>query len=381
MRFKRVCGVLGISLGVLSGVKGVYALEVNEKLSIEANLTGVYQSLQHRSGSFGYHDRGSLVLDGRINFKPTEVDEFSLRASFAKGNGLKKVSPFVLTPNADDLRDDLHNLNGRSRDHLQELWYARIFQLPANATLKATLGIIDATAFIDDNRFANDEVMQFMNEALVNNPLANLISYDYGIALSLEKGPISFRILGMQSKTEENEEPRFNKKNYNYYAAQIGYKLETPLGEGNYRFFAFTTNKKFPDWEGEKKKALKGAGLSFDQDLIKDRLGVFVRAGFQDDSAEVDYRSMYSLGFESKLPLFSRTLTLGLGYAHLKASSKHKELKATDAYEAYLSIPLFEVEKKFSTQLTLDWQYMRDNLKEEKDNKGHILGARLNFAF
>jgi porin len=382
---KKVMFGLGLSLGLLFQVKDLSALEINEKLSLEANLTWVHQWLDKRKGDFKDKDRGSAVLDGRLTFKPTEVDEFSIRASFAKENGIKKYikkySAFVLSPNADDLRDDLHNINGRARDHLQELWYARTFSLPGNSTLKTTLGIIDGTAFIDDNRFANDELTQFMNEVFVNNPLANIVSYDYGAALQFEKGPFHLRVLGMQSKTDESENKRFHRKNYNYYALQLGYKLETPLGEGNYRIYGFTTNKKFPDWEEEKRKALRGWGVSFDQDLVKDRLGVFFRAGFQDDVAQIDYKSMYSLGLVYKCKLLARTFALGAGYSYLKAPSKKEELKSTRAYEAYLAIPLYEVEKKFSSTLTFDWQYMKDNLKEDTDRKGQIFGFRLNLGF
>lgn len=369
--------VLSLGLGLLGIMCGhLQAFEVTEKFSFEANLTWVHQWLEKKRGDLEDKNKGSLVLDTRFNFKPTEVDEFSLRASLAKENGLKKVSPFYLSPNADDLRDDLHNINGRSRDHLQELWYARTFNLPGNFTLKGTIGIIDSTAFIDENRFANDELTQFMNEVFVNNPVANLVSYDYGVAFELGKGPVSLKVLGMQSKTED-------KRNYNYYAFQIGYRWETEIGEGNLRVYTFTTDKKFLDWSENKRKAKKGLGISFDQDLIKDRLGMFVRAGFQDDKPQVDYKSMCSLGVSSKIPfLGKKNITFGLGYAYLKAPSKHDKLKSTKALETYLAIPVYEVEKKFSSVLTLDWQYMKDALKENSsDQKGHIFGFRLNFTF
>ncbi|MEM0333208.1 MAG: porin, partial [Candidatus Aenigmatarchaeota archaeon] len=112
----------------------------------------------------------------------------------------------------------------------------------------------------------------------------------------------------------------------------------------------------FPSFDEEpKKKALKGWGVSFDQDLIKERLGVFARVGFQDDTAQVDYKRLYSLGLSSKIciPQF-RELTFGAGYAYLKAPSRHEELKNTRLFEAYVAIPIYEVEKKFSSVLTLD---------------------------
>ncbi|MCX7873590.1 MAG: hypothetical protein N2327_04050, partial [Caldimicrobium sp.] len=221
-----------------------------------------------------------------------------------------------------------------------------------------------------------------MNEAFVNNPLANLVSYDYGIALEFEKGPFHLRALGMQSKTDYPTDDT-----YNYYALQVGVRSETSLGEGNYRLYGFTTNKRFPDWHKKKKKALKGWGISIDQDLIKERLGFFLRAGFQSDKAEVDYKSMCSLGFEIKpFSLLNRRPVLGLGYSYLKAPSKNEELKHTKVLEAYLSIPIYEVEKKLATHFTLDWQFMKDRLKpsdpsDPKERSGHIFGMRVNLAF
>ncbi len=380
MRRKVVSGLVGLGL-IFTGGKAL-ALEINEKLSTEINLTWVHQWLKHKKGEFQDKDRGSLVVDGSISFKPTEKDELFLRASLAKENGLKKINPFVLSPNADDLRDDLHNINARSRDHLMEFWYARTFDLPGKSTLKTTLGIIDATAFLDDNRLANDELTQFMNEAFVNSPLANLISYDYGVALEWEKGPLIFKLLGMQSQTEAHENPRFHKKNYNYYGAQIGFKTELPLGEGNYRLYFYRTNKKFPDWEENSKKALKGWGVSLDQDLIKERLGLFGRISFQDDAAQINYKSMYSLGLNYQFCLFNRKPTLGIGYSYLKAPSQHKDLKHTKVWESYLAIPLYEKEKKFSSVLTLDWQYIKDRVKKETPKtEGSIWGLRLNITF
>ncbi|MCS7150266.1 MAG: hypothetical protein N2Z40_05625, partial [Caldimicrobium sp.] len=231
-----------------------------------------------------------------------------------------------------------------------------------------------------------------MNEAFVNNPLANLVSYDYGIALEFEKGPFHLRALGMQSKTDYPTDDidirrRFHRKNYHYYALQVGVRSETSLGEGNYRLYGFTTNKRFPDWDEEKKKALKGWGISIDQDLIKERLGFFLRAGFQSDKAEVDYKSMYSLGFEIKpFSLLNRRPALGLGYSYFKAPSKNEELKHTKVLEAYLSILIYEVEKKLATHFTLDWQFMKDRLKQSdpsdpKERSGRIFGMRVNLAF
>ena len=72
---------------------------------------------------------GSAVLDLGMNFHPTDNDEFQVTLSFAAGNGLNKNNPFSLVPYADDLEDNLKNINGRNRDYLLEAWYKHTFKL------------------------------------------------------------------------------------------------------------------------------------------------------------------------------------------------------------------------------------------------------------
>lgn len=365
--------LLGFSL-----IGSAFGLGFREKFALQGDLTGVYQWLLREKGGFEDKDAGSLVFDGRLSFKPTHKDEFSLRASFAWGNGLKELSPFVLSVNADDLKDDLKDINGRGRDYLQELWYARSFGV-SGIKGRVFLGIISASSFIDDNRFANDELTQFMNEALVNNLLANLPNYDYGLAFELEKEPLNFRLVGMVSKTPEHELPRFDKKDYLYLSAQVGLGLKTPLGEGNYRLYVFSTDKKFPDWEDENKKPLMGIGVSIDQDLIKEKLGAFLRLGYQDTSAKVDYKAMASLGIDYRFKAFGRDFEAGLGWAYLRAPSRHEELKYTEVIEAYLSIPIYE-KGETSLKMSLDYQFLKDRLKGGS-NQGHVFGFRCNLGF
>ncbi len=361
-----------------------YAVDLNDKLSISGTATTVYQWLKMTQGYMDEEktkkreDRGSAVIDFNVSFRPTQNDEFFLRASFAKGSGFHderhSTYPFKLTPNADDLFIDLKNINGHSRDHLQELWYSHKFEIEKDSFIKFTAGIIDGTGFIDDNNFANDEISQFMNEALVNNPLANLISYDAGLAGELEIKGFHLRVLGMRSKNDEG-------RNYNWIGAQIGYKLETSLGEGNYRLYAYTTNKRFLDWEGENYRALKGFGLSFDQELIKETLGAFFRAGWQDDKAEVDYKSMFSLGLNLKGSVWGRKDDeVGLGYAYLKSPSKNPELSRSQVFEGYVKFQLLSY-KFLSTDLTFDYQYVKDSLRENGSQAANIYSVRFNINF
>jgi len=350
-----------------------FCLELTKWLSLSGTGTFVYQYMAKEKGNFKDRDRGSGVLDLKASLKPTEKDEFFVRASFAQGSGLKEVNPFVLSPNADDLFIDLHNINGHPRDHLQELWYSHTFPLEKETHLRVTLGIIDSTAFVDDNNFAGDEIEQFMNEGLVHNPLLNLPSYDAGVGLEFEKGNLRLSLVGMRSKNELD-------KYYTWVGGQLTYHWENPLGEGNYRLCLFTTDKKFESWTSTSYKAKRGIGLSVDQELIKKKLGAFLRLGWQDDKAQVDYKSTLSFGFNVNGSFWKREKDqMGIGYAYFKGPERG-EISHTHLFETYLKVHLFEY-KDINSNLTLDYQYMVDKLRENNKNEAHILGLRFNISF
>jgi len=364
---KKAFFVLSALLFPLSG----FCFDLTKGLSLSGTGTFVHQYMAKEKGDFKDENKGSGVLDVNLSFKPTESDEVFIRASFAKGNGLKKVNPFALSPNADDLFDDLHNVNGHPRDHLQELWYSHTFPLEKETNLRITVGIIDSTSFIDDNEYAGDEIEQFLNEGLVHNPLLNLPSYDAGVALEFERGNLHLRLVGIRSKNELD-------KYYTWIGAQVGYKWENALGKGNYRVCAFKTNKKFESWTGSY-KTLKGFGLSVDQELIKGKLGGFLRFGWQDDKAQVDYKSMFSFGLNVNGSAWKREKDeMGIGYAYLKGP-KQGEISHTHLFETYLKFHLFEF-KSITSHLTFDYQYMADKLRNDK-KEAHILGLRFNISF
>jgi porin len=364
---KNLWVVLGIILLLMIPIVSL-AYDVNEKLTIEGTLTGVYQYGDFDFEGIKDSDRGSAVLDLGINFHPTEKDEFQITLSYAAGSAWNRVGPFSLSLYADDLEDDLKDINGRNRDYLLEAWYKHTFILSKDVTFGITGGIIDATAYIDDNSFANDEVSQFMNDTFVNSTIANLPSYDIGGIAELNISNVSIRALFMSSKNEEEKE-------YGYYAVQLGYKVETPIGEGNYRVYGFTTNDKFLNWDGTDEDNLQGFGISFDQRL-GEILGVFARAGWQDDRAPIDHDQLYSGGLNINGRLWGRENDeIGVGYAYLNGADK-ADIDNTNAIEAYAKFKLSDF-----SDITFDVQYINDNMKHDEDRDGFVYGIRLNAYF
>jgi porin len=364
---KIICIFSVVFLPVLAG-----AYDINEKLSVEGTLTGVYQYGDFDVEEVDDADRGAVVFDLGVNFHPTEIDEFQLTLSYAAGNGLNSIIPFTLVPYADDLEDDLKNINGRNRDYLLEAWYKHTFKFSENMMLGITGGIIDATGYIDDNNFANCECSQFMNEAFVNHRNVNLPSYDIGGVVELNVSNFSIRALAMNTKFEAGDD-RFT--NYNYYALQAGYRLASAVGEGNYRIYGFMTNERFQCPEEGEKDNLQGIGISADQKL-GEIFGVFARVSWQDDEAVIDHDEIYSGGVNINGNLWKRENDeIGVGYAFLNGACS-SDIDYSIAFEAYAKFKI----STFS-DVTLDFQYVEDNMKDSDDRDGFIYGIRMNAYF
>ena len=222
--------------------------------------------------------------------------------------------------------------------------------------------------YLDENAFANDEYTQFMNEALVNGPNGFVPSFDLGGAAELEFGKFSAK--GVVMNIGENDDGN----NYHFYGTQLGYNLNTSLGEGNYRVIVGGTSKSFLDKNGEDKEPLACVMLSFDQQL-GDIFGAWIRVGRQDDKAAFDYQDLLSGGINISGKLWGREDDdLGIGYAYL--ADGNTELDSSQVAEAYVR---FALNSYFA--LSLDVQYMQDKFDNADDPNGFIYGLRLAAEF
>jgi len=359
--------ILGALLLLVTTSVIASAYDVNEKISINSTLTGVYQYGDYDVKGVDNKDGGAVVLDLGANYHPSNTDEFQVLLSFAAGNGLNKNNPFSLVPYADDLEDDLKDINGRNRDYLLEAWYKHTFKFSEKVSLGITGGIIDATRYIDDNNFANCETSQFMNQIFVNNKNVNLPSYDIGGVAELNVSNLSIRGLMMNTENED--------RNYDYYALQLGYAIETPMGKGNYRLYGFTTSKSFENWDRTGKENLQGFGISADQQLSS-IIGVFARLDWQNDAAVIDHQTAYSGGININGKLWGRENDeIGIGYAYLNGAD-NSNIDSTNAFETYAKFKISQF-----NDISFDIQYIDDNLKHDEDRKGFIYGVRVNAYF
>jgi porin len=161
---------------------------------------------------------------------------------------------------------------------------------------------------------------------------------------------------------------------YDLFAAELAYRLETDLGEGNYRVVVGKTSRSFPDPDFESRVGRDLLIFSVDQELWGN-LGAFARIGWQGTDAAVDYKSVYSGGLSLGGGDWGRGAdNLGLAYAHVGGGSNN--IEATDVAEIYYRFVLNE-----HLALTGDLQYMTDRYKTGGGPEGWIFGLRATTEF
>nr|VFJ94445.1 MAG: porin [Candidatus Kentron sp. LFY] len=365
------------SLALLAAISpfSASAYDLGDDFSIGATVTGVFQRGEFAGPGIDDASRGVMVIDIDIGFQPSEQDEFQILISVASGNAIDAVSPFAVHPiYADDLEDDLENINRRGRDYLLTAWYKHTFALSEDTSLGVAGGIIEATDYVDDNAFANDEVGQFMNDAFVNNTLMVPPSFDVGVGGELDIGQ-RWSLRGVWMTTKNADEDNNLYRTYDYWGGQLGFHPNTDWGQGNYRLGIYGTSDAFArPGGGARTEGLFGLGLSLDQQ-IGDTFGAFARIAWQDDDAAIDHDALYSGGIHIDGSLWGRGGDeAAFGYAHLDGGNG--EIQGTDIVEGYVKFGLSK-----HADLSLDVQYLDERTTSAKDPRGFIYGVRVNGYF
>lgn len=342
----------------------LHAYDLNDKMSVRGIVAASVQCQElNRAANVKDTCESGYPFQAEVSFNEDGDNTVFAKFGFAGDNGLAPLSPFSLASWAADLSDDVKNINGRPRDHVLAAWYRHRLHFGQETTLSFTGGLIDATDYLDDNAFANDEYGQFMNEALVNAPTAFLPSYDWGGVAELDRGPWSLRIVTM--RVGENDDGN----GYSFYGGQIAYTANTSLGEGTYRLAVAGTSDEFPDPPANTKEGLRQLTLSADQQLGR-TFGVFARFSWQDDAAAVTHDALYSGGVNIKGNIWGRADdTIGIGYARLNGGNG--AVSQSHVTEIYYRAALNR-----HWALTGDVQFIEDNLTAGGGPEGTIFSLR-----
>jgi hypothetical protein len=346
------------------------AFDLTNRVTLSGVLAAACQ-YQIVSGTPEFEDagRGAAVFQPEMHVALTEQDEVFAKFGFSAGNALNDgTSPFHIAAWAADLEDGVKNINSRNRDYLLTAWYKHRFTLNSNSSFEITTGIIDATDYLDENTYAGDEYSQFMSAALVHKVHDFFPSYDLGGALEWDIDNVAVKGVVMNVGAGADE------YTYNYYCLQFGYRLNTILGEGNYRIIVDHTSRDFEDLQGHKGQARTALVLSFDQQF-GNILGAWIRFGRQDDDAVVDYQNLCSGGLNIIGKLWGREKdNVGLAYALM--NSGNLDIDTSQVLEAYYRLVL-----NAHLAISADVQYMQDDLEVAESPRGWILGTRLTAIF
>jgi len=312
--------------------------------------------------------RSPAPLQPELNFSANERNHLHVKLGFASGNGLNNNLPVNLSAWAADLEDDVKDINGRDRSHLLTAWYRHDFRVAGASEIQLTMGIIDATDYLDHNRYSNDEYSQFMNAALVNAPSTWLPSYDVGAALEWDSGDWSLRGVAMNVGSDGPG------GSYDFFGLQVGRRVNSGLGEGNYRAILAATSHDLPEPGGDGDARGKQIILSFDQQLGP-YWGGFVRIAVEDDAAAINYDALYSAGIDIVGQAWGRPLdNIGVAYGYLDGGNL--EIDRSQVAEAYYRLAL-----RAQLWLTADVQYISEELDAAENAEGWVFGLRASFEF
>jgi len=245
-----------------------------------------------------------------------------------------------------------------ARVDVTELWYEHYF---FDGQFTLTGGKIDATAYVDQNEYANDETTQFLGHIFRNSPAIEWpADNNLGMRANISPGFIDFVEFELgYFEADGDWDDIFD---HAFYMAQINARpaellnMDSELWNGNYRFYGwindqFHTELVDPGDTASADKVNYGFGASFDQ-MVTDIFGLFGRFGWQrpdmipvDGSATIEWA--WSAGAQMSGSYWNRKediLAFAIGQAF---PSDEYDDASTDNYghgeghiEAYYSVKL-----------------------------------------
>lgn len=287
--------------------------------------------------------RGAALFQPTVSFAPGERHLFSATVGAGLGDALAERSPFAVDPWPADIESSLKNINGTDRDYLLTAWYRY------EGKVSATVGLLDATAYLNTNALANDELGQFLAGIFVNAPNALLPSYAPGVAIEWSGERLAVAAVYMRVGQVDAERFDFG-----------GVELTLNTEAGSYRLLVDTTSDDLPDGDSVTRRHT-GWGISADRRLSQ-RVAAFVRTHRGNEERLVAFETLLSGGLQIEAPRGR----VGVAYGRLSGGQGRAEV-----VEAYYRLAFDR-----GIGLTFDMQH-----HDEDDRDGWIFGLRTTVAF
>lgn len=337
-----------------------------EDLGIEfiVELTTVYQQNFHGGlrTHRGHDVTGRAEYQLKLSTEPLGLWKGGTLYTFAEGGWNDPI---------DDRIGDIFGVNGATigdeEIRVRELWYEQTF---FDEKIRVKFGKYDPAVDIDTNAYANYEITQFLNNALINT--GNLPLPDYGIGGVLSFQPadwvyLTFAMADAQANGDQTGlNTAFHDESYFFYDLEFGLMpvWETARGKlpGGYRigmWYDPQPKEEFFDDLGGRRRTIPmksddtGFYFNMDQMVWKEKprddgdtqgLGVFFRYGFAHGDVN-EVQNFWSVGgqYQGLIPTRDNDV-LAFGFAQGILSRRLNALTGLDresVYELYYNIEVF----------------------------------------
>jgi hypothetical protein len=316
---------------------------------------GVQQVINGRDGQNQLFGEGSVDLT--LLYRPMVRTTLFVDLEAIGGPGPDQKLGSLSRVNA-----DAETLGGQDEKvTVREAWLGLRF---INDRLDLFVGKLDPTNYFDRNAFANDETTQFLNAALVNNPMLKQPPNGAGVVARWDAG----RDLGFSLGVHASHDLGKDLLSEPYVIGEIDYH-SARLIDGNYRLWARSSTL-----PSDHRRQTWAAGVSVDQRLTP-QLGVFGRAGFSliEGKSQTFYAA--STGLQWTGPLWNRPKDrFGVGYSYQREVEGYEQVA-----EAYYNMFLTD---HLSIIGNVEWLITGPNQVTHKTNHDVIIpGVRATVGF
>ena len=356
-----------------SGLEGIK--EALSGIEIGADITMVGQGTTDDDNALGYENGtdASFSFDLEVSKSFSWDGQASIVLEGGNGEGIDRRIGSWSGLN-DDNDDDEHV-------HVTEAWYE---QNLLNEKLVFTFGKIDLTAYFDANEVANDETFQFLSTGFVNSLAVAFPDNGPGARVTVSPNELFDFSLGWMATDEDSGDSSWDDIGRgSFVIGEIDVKPVFAELPGNYRFYAWYLNASLDEWDGsDDDESAKGFGLSFDQQLIKDVLTVFVRAGWQDEELfELD--AHYSAGLQLAGAYWNRpddVVGLAYGCATISNDYEDNSIDSIDDDEHHIEL-YYRYVLNDHLAVTADYQWLSNPTGNSDADDVSIFGLRTQIDF
>ena len=294
-----------------------------EDIELSVGATFVYQHANNANGDTlskvgDIIDDTSYSIDLKAGKAILDFGKVFLYTEILGGEGVEDELKVYSNVNYDA------GANGRIR--LAEAWYEHYL---ADYTFTLTAGKLDATNYVDTNKYANNETTQFLGRMFVNSPI---IEFGDKKAVGVRLGWVPNDIIDVEVVGKDANSDLQHLLSEKFFAGQINIKPLFFGRDDNFRFIGWLSDKDHTKWLDAVQTDEKGFGfgVSFDQEL-SDALGIFFRYDWQDPNVHISGQNFsleyaVSAGLQLRGGIWGREDDVfGLAYGHIFTSDDYRE--------------------------------------------------------